>query len=108
MKAFEFWETVLLKITENFQHSKLIKLFINARTAHVLLQPALRSEETGKHLLSVEDLLQKHNLTESQVNGVGGRVRSLNKRAQPYTKSLHPETQLLQKRIETLNKDFNA
>jgi len=72
------------------------------------LQPGLRSEDTGKHLLSTDDLLQKHSLTEAQLTALGGRVRSLNKRAQPYTKSLHPETQLLQKRLEQLNKDFDA
>jgi len=60
----------------------------------------------GKHLLGVEDLLQKHNLVESQLNALGGRIRNLNKRAQPHMKSLHPETQLLQKRLEPLNKDF--
>ena len=66
----------------------------------------MRSEDTGKHLLDVEDLLQKHGLIESQLNALGGRVRSMNKRAQPYMKSLHPESQLLQKRLEPLNKDY--
>ena len=70
-------------------------------------QPSLRSEDTGKHLLSVEDYIQKHQLQEAEVNALGSRVRNLNKRAQPYMKSLHPETQLLQRRLEVLNKDFD-
>ena len=72
----------------------------------VCSQPNLRSEDTGKHLLSADDLLQKHNLLEAQVNILGNRVRQVNKQAQPYSKSLHPETQLLQKRLEALNKDY--
>ena len=71
------------------------------------MQPSLRSEDTGKHLLSVEDLMQKHSLVEAQVNILGNRVRQLNKQAQPYAKSLHPESQLLQKRLEALNKDYD-
>ena len=70
-------------------------------------QPSLRSDDTGKHLLSVEDLLQKHSLAEAQVNILGNRVRNVNKQAQPYAKSLHPESQLLQKQLEALNKDYN-
>jgi len=66
----------------------------------------LRSEDVGKHVLGVEDLLQKHLLMESQLSALGTRIRSLNKRAQPYMKSLQPETQLLQKRLEPLNKDY--
>ena len=72
----------------------------------VSVQPSLRSEDCGKHLLSADDLLQKHSLLEAQVNILGSRVRDLNKQAQPYSKSLHPETQLLQKRLEALNKDY--
>ncbi len=57
--------------------------------------------------MAVEDLLQKHALIESQVNSLGGRVHHLNKQAQPYMRSLHQETQLLTKRLEVLNKDFD-
>ena len=67
----------------------------------------LRSEDYGKHLMAVEDLLQKHHLVEAQVNSLGSRVHGLNKRAQPYMKSLHPESQLLTKRLEMLNKEFD-
>jgi len=66
----------------------------------------LRSDDVGKHVLGVEDLLQKHLLMESQLSALGTRIRNLNKRAQPYMKSLQPETQLLQKRLEPLNKDY--
>jgi len=66
----------------------------------------LRSDDVGKHVLGVQDLLHKHLLMESQLSALGTRIRNLNKRAQPYMKSLQPETQLLQKRLEPLNKDY--
>lgn len=73
----------------------------------LLLQPSLVSEDVGKHLLSAEDLLHKHHLIEAQVNSIDGRLRGLNKRAQPHVKSLHQESQLLQKNLENANKDFD-
>lgn len=73
-----------------------------------LFQPSIYSEDRGKHLLDVEDLLHKHALIETQINAIGGRVRHLNKAAQPYMKSLHPESQLLTKRLEALNKAYDS
>jgi len=66
----------------------------------------LRSDDTGKHVLGVQDLLQKHLLMESQLSALSTRIRNLNKRAQPFMKSLQPETQQLQKRLEPLNRDY--
>ena len=71
-----------------------------------MLQPALRVDDIGKHLIGVQSLMDRHNLLESQINVLGGRVRQLNKRAQPHMKSLQPESQLLQKRLDNLNKDY--
>ena len=73
-----------------------------------LFQPALLSEDYGKHLFSVDDLLQKHHLVETQMNQLSARVRHLNKQAQPYMKSLQPENQLLQQQLDSLNKEFDS
>lgn len=69
-------------------------------------QLVLQSDDYGKHLLGAEDLLHKHILLETQIKVIGTRIRSLNQNAQPFMKSLHPEAQLLQKRLEPLNRDF--
>ena len=69
-------------------------------------QPTLKSEDIGRHLDAVENLLQQHSLIESQLNNLSDRVKRLNQRALPYKKSLHPEAQILQKRLEPLNKEF--
>lgn len=42
------------------------------------------SEDYGKHLMGVEDLLQKHSLLEADVNVVGERVNNVNGQAQRF------------------------
>ena len=47
-------------------------------------QARLLSEDYGKHLMGVEDLLQKHSLLEADVNVVGERVGNVNGQAQRF------------------------
>ena len=42
------------------------------------------SEDYGKHLMGVEDLLEKHSLLEADVNVVGERVTNVNSQAQRF------------------------
>lgn len=42
------------------------------------------SEDYGKHLMGVEDLLQKHSLLEADVHVVGERVKTVNTQAQRF------------------------
>lgn len=42
------------------------------------------SEDYGKHLMGVEDLLQKHSLLEADVSVVGERVSTVNSQAQRF------------------------
>ena len=44
-----------------------------------LFQQSLTSDEYGKHLLGVQDLLQKHTILESDINTLIDRAISLNK-----------------------------
>lgn len=46
----------------------------------------LASKESGKHLLEVEDLLQKHGLLEADVAAQAERVGALNAAALKFTK----------------------
>ncbi|KAG9510173.1 Spectrin beta chain, partial [Fragariocoptes setiger] len=41
------------------------------------LKPRLHTDDYGKHLLGVEDLLQKHSLVEADINVLGDRVRDV-------------------------------
>lgn len=57
-----------------------MKLFIFA----VLLQMLLLSQDYGKHLLGVEDLLQKHALVEADISIQAERVKVVNTSASKY------------------------
>ncbi|KAI0237885.1 Spectrin beta chain, non-erythrocytic 1 [Lamellibrachia satsuma] len=90
--------------------SELLGMFREMESIQVEMkemEPVLKSEELAKHLVSAEDLLHKHTLVETQLSTIGAHVRALNKGAQPYMKSLHPESRLLQKRLENLNKEYD-
>lgn len=51
---------------------------------YLFVQARLLSEDYGKHLMGVEDLLQKHNLLEADINVVGERVKTVNTQAQKF------------------------
>lgn len=48
------------------------------------LQMLLLSQDYGKHLLGVEDLLQKHALVEADIGIQADRVKAVNANAQKF------------------------
>ena len=50
----------------------------------MVCQVRLMSEDYGKHLMGVEDLLQKHSLLEADVHVVGERVKTVNTQAERF------------------------
>ncbi|XP_074649217.1 spectrin beta chain-like isoform X2 [Tubulanus polymorphus] len=66
----------------------------------------LQSDDCGKHLMAVDDLLEKHAMIEAQVNAMGRRVHQLNKKAQELVDDDHPSSELLCEKLTDLNKDF--
>ena len=56
-----------------------------------LLQNRLQSEDYGKHLMGVEDLIQKHQLIESDIHIVGDRVAAVNQQADKFTTEEGPD-----------------
>ena len=55
------------------------------------LQSRLQSEDFGKHLMGVEDLLQKHSLLEADIKVVGERVKSVNGQANNFVDGEFPD-----------------
>jgi len=62
----------------------------------------VKVEDTGKHLQAVEEYLQQHSLTETQLHSLAKRVRNLNRRSKS-TDSSHPEGSVLENRLDDLN-----
>lgn len=48
------------------------------------IKSRLRSEDHGKHLMGVEDLLQKHQLLEADIRVLGDRMGQVLASAQPF------------------------
>ena len=48
------------------------------------MQSRLLSEDYGKHLMGVDDLLQKHGLLESDIHVLGERVKTVNLQANKF------------------------
>lgn len=52
----------------------------------------LLSQDYGKHLLGVEDLLQKHALVEADIGIQADRVKNVNSNAQKFSNDTEGET----------------
>ncbi|XP_061173787.1 spectrin beta chain-like isoform X2 [Saccostrea echinata] len=74
------------------------------------IKARLMSEDYGKHLMSVEDLLQKHSLLEADIHVLGERVKTVNTSAMKFVDGdaveaggYHPaEPVVVRERMKTL------
>uniref|UniRef100_A0A183IVK4 Spectrin beta chain, non-erythrocytic 2 n=1 Tax=Soboliphyme baturini TaxID=241478 RepID=A0A183IVK4_9BILA len=79
------------------------------------LKGRLLSEDYGKHLMGVEDLIQKHQLIEADVNIVGDRVKAVCQQAERFTlpegpdgSEYHPvDPQIVNDQIRLLKERYN-
>ena len=77
------------------------------------LKARLLSEDYGKHLMSVEDLLQKHTLVEADVHVLGDRVRAVVQNASRYIDETGPggyrpcDPRVIQERIHQLESAYS-
>ncbi|XP_013410395.1 spectrin beta chain-like [Lingula anatina] len=75
------------------------------------IKARLLSEDYGKHLMGVEDLLQKHMLLEADINVVGERVKNVNSQAEKFVEGEFAEVggykpcdpQIVQERMDSLD-----
>ncbi|TPP60271.1 Spectrin beta chain [Fasciola gigantica] len=51
----------------------------------------MRSVDFGKHLMGVEDLIQKHSLLEADIRVLGGRMNQVLEQAEPFITCTFPE-----------------
>ncbi|XP_030854700.1 spectrin beta chain, non-erythrocytic 5 [Strongylocentrotus purpuratus] len=72
------------------------------------IQVTLQSDERGKHLQAVEDLLQKQSLVDTQILTQGERINQVNVIADRCLKQDHPESSTIKRRTVDLNVTYNA
>ncbi|KAK2710872.1 hypothetical protein QYM36_012149, partial [Artemia franciscana] len=77
------------------------------------LENNFKSEDVGRHLMAVEDLLQKHNILESEIVSLGEAIKKINKMSLIHLKTnqsgtiAEKEEALLQAKVEELNSGYD-
>ncbi|KRX93022.1 Spectrin beta chain, non-erythrocytic 1, partial [Trichinella pseudospiralis] len=66
------------------------------------IEAVLRMRDTGKHLIGVEDLQQKHNLVEAQLLTCGDRLKTIVADTQRYSRCKEVEFEVLQTKVAEL------
>jgi spectrin beta len=67
------------------------------------MKVVLQSEDFGKHLAGVQDLLQKHGLVEADITALAERVKSINGQAQKFVQQGHPDSARIKVRQSELD-----
>ena len=63
----------------------------------------MKSEDHGKHLLGVQDLVQKHTLLEADITTLTERARFLKTQAQKFLEEKHPDMEKIIGKISDLD-----
>ncbi|KAK0410555.1 hypothetical protein QR680_005192 [Steinernema hermaphroditum] len=72
------------------------------------LEPLIRNRDIGKHILGVEDLLQKHELVEAQLNGHGEWLKTVRKQAQAYIMAKGQQYDVLQRKLDGVQVQYDG
>lgn len=87
----ELWNTLLALIQARRQrldaHRDVQRIFHDMDNVLQMcdeVEGKLRSEDRGQHLMDVEDLLQKHAMTVSDINIINDRIQSVNQAANRF------------------------
>ncbi|XP_067847252.1 spectrin beta chain, non-erythrocytic 5 [Heptranchias perlo] len=67
------------------------------------LQSVISSGDYGKHLFDVVDMVQKHNLIDSQITSHGETLKHINQRADNLRRSSELKTNMVQGKLRALN-----
>ena len=67
---------------------------------------SLKSDDFGKHLLGVQDLLQKHSHTETEISALTDRAKMLIQQAQKFVSDSHPDSASIKKRQEEMKDEY--
>ena len=77
-------QLILYSSTKNWVPPLRILIVVSYPPPSLHTQVSLESEDYGKHLAGVQDLIQKHTLAEADVTAVAERVKAINTQAQKF------------------------
>lgn len=67
----------------------------------------LKSEESGKDLASVQNLIKKHQLVEADVNAHEDRIRDMNNLADSLIESGQCDAAMIEEKRSSINERYN-
>lgn len=70
---------------------------------YTYLQPQFLNRDVGKHLLGVEDLLQKQEILEAQLNSQGDLLKNVSTQALGYIRQKGEQYDVLQRKLDEVN-----
>ncbi|XP_070576983.1 spectrin beta chain, non-erythrocytic 5-like isoform X4 [Ptychodera flava] len=90
--------------------SDLIGMFREVDSIHAEIKEiedkmkvGLKSEDYGKHLFGVEDLLQRHSLVETLISSLGHRLKKVNDTGGKFLDDGHSESDVIKQKMDELN-----
>ncbi|CAI2353897.1 unnamed protein product [Caenorhabditis sp. 36 PRJEB53466] len=72
------------------------------------LEPAVRNRDVGKHLIGVEDLIEKHDLVDAQINAHGSLLSKLSQAANNYIRHKEEQFDVLQRKLDEVTAQYNT
>lgn len=93
MPGFNLHSTPLLSIDMSRNHYC---------TSCNFFKPQFRSRDVGKHLLGVDDLLEKQELLEAQLNSQGELLKNVSSQALTYVRSKGEQYEVLQRKLDNV------
>ena len=67
---------------------------------------SLKSDDFGKHLLGVQDLLQKHSHAETEISALADRAKTLISQAQKFVTDNQPDSASIKKKQEEMKDEY--
>ncbi|CAD5225498.1 unnamed protein product [Bursaphelenchus okinawaensis] len=71
------------------------------------LEPAARNRDVGKHLMAIDDLLQKHELVITNLNASGEWLKNVTAQSREYIKNRGEQFDVLQGRLKAVTELHN-
>jgi spectrin beta len=71
------------------------------------LEPLMRTRDLGKHILAVEDYLQKHELHESAINANGEWLKNVKKQSLEYIRNKGAHYDVLQRELDGVSRQYD-
>ncbi|MFH4975130.1 hypothetical protein AB6A40_001839 [Gnathostoma spinigerum] len=72
------------------------------------LQPQFLNRDVGRHLLGVEDLLEKHEILEAQLNSQGELLKNITAGALQYIRGKGEQYDVLQRKLDDVSNLYNS